>query len=59
MAQNAKLQQQVQAKVKELLSPEQYELFLKAQENQQQTVQTNLQLLLQLAGGGKEADTSN
>jgi hypothetical protein len=59
MAQNAKLQQQVQAKVKDLLSDEQYGLFLKAQENQQQMAQTHLQWLRELAGNGKEADARN
>jgi hypothetical protein len=51
MEQNAKLQQQVQAKVKPLLSAEQYDIFLKAQENQQQTAQMQLEWLRQLAGG--------
>jgi hypothetical protein len=58
MAQNSKLQQQVQSKVKNLLSEDQYELFLKAQENQQRSSQTHLHWLRQLAGG-KEADAKN
>ena len=56
MAQNLKLQEQVRSKVKGLLSEEQYELFLKAQENQQRSAQTNLHWLRQLASG-KEPDT--
>jgi hypothetical protein len=59
MAENSKLQQQVQTKVKPLLSGEQYEQFLKAQENQQHAAQMHLHWLRQLSGGGKDADAKD
>jgi hypothetical protein len=50
LEQNAILQQQVLAKVKEILSAEQYALFVKTQENQQQMAQVGIEWLRQITG---------
>ncbi|HEX2751279.1 MAG TPA: hypothetical protein VHM91_24940 [Verrucomicrobiales bacterium] len=59
LEQYSKLQRLVQTKVKEILSAEQYTVFLEVQENQLHSEQTNLQWLRQLAGTGREPDARN
>jgi hypothetical protein len=58
LEQNAVLQQQVLTKVKGILSAEQYALFVKNQENQQQMAQIGIEWLRQITGnrgdGGKD-----
>ncbi len=56
LEQRARLQDQVRPKVKELLSGEQYGVFLRAQEDQQRAAQSRLQLLRQSAGAGGDAE---
>ncbi len=56
LEQNAMLQQQIQAKAKGILSQEQYEVFLKSQESQQQMMQMGLKMWQKMTLGTGEAD---
>lgn len=51
LEQNAALQERMQAKAKGILSPEQYEVFLKSQQNQLQMMQMGLQMWQKMSGG--------
>ena len=57
LEQNAVLQQQIQGKAKDILSQDQYDVFLKSQENQQQMMQMGLKMWqkMNLDGGTTEA----
>ena len=57
--QTEELQKQVQAKAKEILTAEQFEVFVKSQVNQQQMTQLGIQMLRQMTGQSKEADARN
>jgi len=57
--QTEELQKQVQAKAKDLLTPEQFDVFVKSQTSQQQMTQLGIQMLRQMSGQGKEADARN
>jgi hypothetical protein len=57
--QNEELQQQIQAKAKEILTPEQFEVFIKSQTNRQQVEQLGIQMLRQMTGNQKPADARN
>jgi len=59
LEQNGMLQQQVLAKVKGILSAEQYELFVKAQENQQQMAQIGIEWLRQITGAAKAPEAKD
>ena len=59
LQQNEELQRQVQSKAKAILSEEQFAVFLKSQESQQQMTQLNIQMLRQMTGGGKGVDGRN
>jgi hypothetical protein len=59
LQQNDELQQQIQQKAKTILSPEQFEVFVKSQENQRQVTQMGIQMLRQMTGEGKTADGRN
>lgn len=56
LEQNAVLQQQVQAKAKEILSAAQFEEFVKAQEIQSQLTQTEIQMWQQMTGNSKSTE---
>lgn len=53
------LQQQIGQKAKSILSPEQFEVFVKSQENQRQMTQLGLQVLRQMGGRDNTADGRN
>ena len=57
--QTDELQKQVQEKAKAVLTPEQFEVFVKSQADQKQLEQLNIQMLREVSGEGKAADARN